>query len=84
MAVSVRLEEDVFGKPIVLVCDPSVRKIEYEVSRLNGGSSLWAITPRTGPVPKELQGYFTNRIQAEDAVKNFLRNKGASKAKPIS
>jgi hypothetical protein len=84
MAVNVRLEEDVFGKPIVLMSDPSVRKIEYEISRLNGGSALWAITPRTGPVPRELQGFFTNRIQAEDAVKNFLRNKRASKAKSIS
>lgn len=70
-----RIEElDIFGKPKVIFKDPSKRDISYEVTKLNMGSTLWRVKCGTGNVPKALEGLWTHRVYAEEAVIDYLKN----------
>lgn len=64
---------DEFGKPIYVLSDKEKRDIEYTVRRRNMGSTLWKITCGSGPIPKALEGCYTNSQDAEDQAVRYLK-----------
>lgn len=73
MDVNVESKVDVFGDPLYLVSNPSIRKIYYTVFRPERGYGLWSIKPQTGPVHPTLNGRFTSSQRAIQVVDKFLK-----------
>lgn len=73
MAVEIKEEIDtVWGDVIFIIEDPEVKKITYEVSKPDRQFGLFAIKPRRGPVPPDLQGRWTDPSKAIKQVVKFL------------
>ena len=71
--MDVKTELNVFGKPTYKVQDQSKRKIVYEVYQPSNEFAMWKIKPHTGPVPAQLEGFYTSANQAIEVTKTFLR-----------
>lgn len=63
-----------------MIHEGEINGIKY-VAKIVRPYNFWSISPATGGAPKELDGLFTSRDEAEKAFKNYADRVSAKKIK---